>query len=207
MSDAPINDAIVEELERDILSAFGSAIIQFEIDLHQKLMVMSARHSLVTPDVFKKLLQDMYSKGYVSPFELHGRKAWKKMVIEDRIGDALTPRRMRTIGGTKTVLTDIPGLRDTAEHRVSESRILADDIVHTLYVKLFAGRTPDEQTGRAVVAHARAMRRALMESRGDFLDYLRTNAPTVQDEMKQLLETRGEDMLLVSLRLIEVKAR
>jgi len=206
MPDAPINDAIVEELERDILSAFGSAIIQFEVDLHQKLMVMSARHSLITPDVFKKLLQDMYSRGYVSPFELHGRKAWKKMVIEDQHGDALVPRLIRTDTSMVNRRGAVDG-RPAGEHMVSESRILADDILHTLYVKLFAGRTPDEQTGRAMVAHVRAMRRALMESRGDFLDYLRTNAPTVQEEMKQLLDARGEGMLLISLRLIEAKAQ
>jgi hypothetical protein len=86
---------------------------------------------------------------------------------------------------------------------VSQSRLLADDILRTLTAKMPPSSPSDAQRALDLRTHVKAMRTALMESRRNFLEYLRANVPSVQDEMRQILDSRGQEVLLVSLRLIE----
>ena len=84
------------EIEIGIVSAFGWAVIEFEAVLFQKYLLMSAPRSLITEDMFRKYLMNMEAKGFVSPIEFQGKKAWKRLVIESEIEEpAMTPEEVK----------------------------------------------------------------------------------------------------------------
>ncbi|MCF2136094.1 MAG: hypothetical protein K9W43_02545 [Candidatus Thorarchaeota archaeon] len=188
-----------EEIERDILRSFGWAIVEFEETLYHKYLMMSAPHSLLSQEQFNKFLKNMQAKGYIAPLSLLGSKAWKKLVVEDDIEDTLRPRRIR-------IATEQEARPTPARPRgfvVSESHIIASDILHTIENKLFPGQPRNPRMEERMKKHVSEMRRALTQSRNDFLDYLKKQAPTLKKPMELILSSKGENLLLVSLRLIE----
>ena len=188
------------EIERDILRAFGWAIVEFEETLYRKYVVMSAPHSLMPRDEFNRHLLRMHARGHVTPLKLHGCKAWKKLVIEDRIEDTLRPRKI------EMAKEPIPPRPEPKRFVVSDSHIIAQDIAKTMRSKLFPGRQDDEHVKNTVRQHASQLRRALTESRRSFIDYLDRKAPTLKEPMQLILSSKGEEILLLSLRLIETGA-
>ncbi|NWF96841.1 MAG: hypothetical protein HXY34_11930 [Candidatus Thorarchaeota archaeon] len=191
-------------LERSALSSFGTAIVEFEATLFQKFLHISSRHSLTTLEGFRKLLARMQAKGYVAPLELHGNRAWKRLVVEDRIEDVLIPRKIRQLEEAQRAFVagyEIPGR--TGDRVVSESKAIAEDILRTMRAKLFAGKPTDEASLRLMLKHVENMRKALTASRRELEEYLNTQAPSLKREMEHLLDAKGEDMILLSLRLIE----
>jgi hypothetical protein len=186
------------EIERDILRAFGWSIIEFEGVLFQKFLLIAGLNTIMTLDTFRKHLSNMESKGYVAPLRFQGIPSWKKLVVEDRIEDTLHPRRIekRTPSeGVKRV--------DSSEHIVTDTKILAEDIIKILKGKLFPGRRNDEITDRVLRKHVMEMRRALSESEEHFLHYLDEYLAVAKPELTQILRARGEDLVMLSLRLAE----
>ncbi len=195
-SGAPNNE--FEEVERDILRAFGWAIVEFEETLYHKYLMMSVPHSLITREEFDRHLREMHAKGFISPLKLHGCNAWKKLVVEDDFDDTLKPRKIMVAE------TSLP--KKEAKHKgfvVSESQIIAQDIVRTMKNKLFPGRPDNPQIRSTFREHAARMRRALTQSRNEFMEYLKKEAPTLTKPMELILSSKGENLLLLSLRLIE----
>jgi len=47
------------------------------------------------------------------------------------------------------------------------------------------------------------MRHALAESREDFLKYIKANLPQIYNDMERFVDSRGEEVVLLSLRIIE----
>lgn len=47
------------------------------------------------------------------------------------------------------------------------------------------------------------MRQALADSQENLMDYVKQNMPWFYDQIKQVLESKGEDVLLPALRIIE----
>ena len=190
MSYAYGSEEMEREIEIGIVGAFGWAVIEFEAVLFQKFLVMSGPTSLITEDMFRKYLLNMEAKGFVAPVDFQGKKAWKRLVIESDIDEpAMTPEEVKDF--------------IASEHRIRESKKLADRIIRTLeqvMPKAKARRKPWEPT---LISHIEGMHKALIESKGEFLKYLKKNIPSAYEQMEKMLNSNGEEVLLLSLRVIE----
>jgi hypothetical protein len=193
-----------KNFETSIVYSFGSAIIEFEDVIFQKFLIMSGANSVMTKELFMKLLSRMHSKGYVAPLEFLGRKAWRRLVVEDRLEDRLEPIAVQKTSKDTAMSSKPVRLRKKPDERlVSESRVIAEDLLNTMKGRLMGGRDLDTKAREVLVRHAAGMRKALTESREGFLDYIRTNTPSMSEPMQRILNSKGEDVLLLSLRLIE----
>ena len=202
-------EARLEEREKDaetsVVHSFGSAIIEFEETIFQKFLIMSGPNSLMTKERFSKILSRMYSKGYIAPLEFLGRRAWRRLVVEDRLEDKLepiAPQKTSESGSTRSPRPERVH-RKTNERLVSESRLMAEDLLKTMTGKLLGGRDLDARARQVLMKHAAGMRRALTESREGFIDYVRSNTPSMSEPIQQILNSKGEELLLLGLRLIE----
>jgi hypothetical protein len=200
-------DAIDLEREREIgiVGAFGWAIIEFEAVLFQKFLVMSGPTSLITEDMFRKYLMNMEAKGFISPVDFQGKKAWKRLVIESDIEEpAMTPEEVRDFITKAQVASKKEKKRDvSSERRIRESKKLANSILRTLkqvMPKSKKSRKPWEPT---LINHIEGMHKALIESQKEFLQYLKKHIPSAYEPMEKMLNSKGEEMLLLSLRVIE----
>jgi hypothetical protein len=194
------------EIEIAIVRSFGWAVIEFEAVLFQKFLLVSGPTSIMTEDMFRRHLRRMESKGFLAPVELHNRKAWKRLVIESDITAEpdLTPEEIREflekakVSDLKTKKTPM-----AKEGRVSESRALATRLIQTLdgaLAKKRKGRIGDP----TLIEHVENMRHALADSRADFLKYVKDSLPyPVYVELQKILDDRGEELMLLSLRVIE----
>ncbi|MBE0526308.1 MAG: hypothetical protein IH631_05155 [Candidatus Thorarchaeota archaeon] len=54
-----------------------------------------------------------------------------------------------------------------------------------------------------LIDHVEAMHHALADSREDFLKYVRKNLPRVYEDIEKILDSKGEEVVLRSLRVIE----
>ncbi len=191
-------------IETSVVHSFGSAIIEFEDVIFQKFLIMSGPNSVVTKEQFGRILSRMHSKGYVAPLEFLGRRAWKRLVVEDRLEDRLQRISAQTTSEDSAIHTKPERLPKRFDERlVSESRAMAEDLVNTMRGKLLGGRALDTKAREVLARQAAEMRRALMESRQGFLDYVRSNTPSMSEPMQRILNSKGENLLLLSLRLIE----
>lgn len=195
-----------KDIERGVIRAFGSAIIEFEAVLFQKYLLLSASRSIITEDDFRKHLRKMHAKGYLNPMEFHNRRVWRKLIVESDIDEhALTPEEIQEIleqakaasGKTRNYL---PKAR---ERLVSESKSMAQDLRDSIKSKLAKIEGREKATEDRVLQHVRRMRRALTDSKRGFLEYVRLNLPDLSKPMEKILDSKGEDILLLSLRIIE----
>ncbi|MFW9833994.1 MAG: hypothetical protein ACFFEK_08375 [Candidatus Thorarchaeota archaeon] len=199
-------DDLEREIEIGIVGAFGWAIIEFEAALFQKFLVMSGPTSLITEDMFRKYLMDMEAKGYITPVEFQGKRAWKRLVIEAEIEEpAMTPEEVKEfIAKAQETSKKKKKKRDvSSRRRVEESTKIAEEVIRTLeqvMPKAKLGKKPWEPT---LISHVEGMHKSLMGSKDEFLQYLKKNIPSAHEPMKKILKSEGEEMLLLSLRLIE----
>ena len=205
MSHAYDTDELAREIEIGIVSSFGWAVIEFEAALFQKFLVMSGPTSLITEDMFRKYLMNMEAKGFVSPVDFQGKRAWKRLVIESEIEEpAMTPEEVREFIAQAQVASKKEKKRGvSSDHRIHESKKLAENIIRTLeqvMPKTKASRKPWEPT---LITHIEGMHRALTESKKEFLRYLKKNVPSAYEPMEKMLNSKGEEILLLSLRVIE----
>lgn len=205
MSHAYDADELAREIEIGIVSAFGWAVIEFEAALFQRFLIMSGPTSLITEDMFRKYLMNMEAKGFVSPVDFQGRRAWKRLVIESEIEEpAMTPDEVREFIAQAQVASKKEKKRGvSSEHRIRESKKLAENIIRTLeqvMPKTKKSRKPWEPT---LITHIEGMHKALTESKKEFLRYLKKNVPSAYEPMEKLLNSNGEEILLLSLRVIE----
>jgi len=205
MYDRLMPDDYERETEIDILRAFGWSIIEFEPVLYQKYLHMSAPSSVMLEVDFKKHLQEMHAKGFVSPLEFQGKKAWRKLVIESDMEEELQDEdEIRAlIEAAKRARHKQRRKKKTPHGRiVTESRIIAEEILSTLRDKVIRGEMSDKAARDILMKHIEGMRRALLESPDEFMKYVRRNIPGMRKPMKHILASKGEDVLLLSLRLI-----
>ena len=199
------------EIEIGIVRAFGWAVIEFEAALFQKFLIMSARSSLMTEDMFRKHLRDMEAKGYVSPIDFQGKRAWRRLVIDSELEEEpLTPEEVRQfIERTRAAEEKKESKkRPTGEKVVSESRVLAERILRILEKDMLKQSYGRKKTDRpTVIHHVEAMRQALAESREDFLKYVKEELPKTYKEMERFIDSKGEEVVLLSLRIIETGTR
>jgi hypothetical protein len=206
MSHAYDTSDLEREIEIGIVSAFGWSVIEFEMVLFQKFLVMSGPTSLITEDMFRQYLRKMEAKGYVSPLEFQGRKAWKRLVIESEIEEpAMTPEEVKDfiVKAQEASKKSKKTKKTVGEQRVNESRVLAENIIRTLdqvMPKLKKEKKPWEAT---LIDHIDRMHKALSESKEEFLKYIKKNLPPAYEPISRLLDSKGEEIFLLSLRVIE----
>jgi len=204
MSHAYDTEEWEREIEIGIVSAFGWAVIEFEAVLFQKFLVMSGPTSLITEDMFRKYLMNMEAKGFVAPVDFQGKRAWKRLVIEADIEEpAMTPEEVKEFIAKAYAASKKKKKREkSSEHRIRESKKLANSIIRTLeqvMPKARADRKPWEPT---LIDHVERMHRSLIESKDEFLQYLKKNIPGAVEPMEKMLKSNGEEILLLSLRVI-----
>ncbi len=205
MNDVRVPEDIEKELELEIIRSFGSALIEFEEVLFQKVLITSAR-MLITREMFSKKLEEMTELGYVVPMTFHGMKCWKKLVDEEEIEmRMLQPDEIHSIlerGHSMVMMkNDRPSSSDSL---VTETRYLAKDILHMIRVKLFKGNEEDIETRKKLFNYFRDMRRALAESEGKFMDYIQSELPLLYEQFEIMLRAKGADRLLPALRIVEL---
>lgn len=192
------------EIEIAIVRAFGWAVIEFEAVLFQKFLVMSAPTSLMTEDMFRKHLKQMEAKGYISPLDFQGKKSWKRLVIESDIDEiALTPEEVREFLEKAKATEKKDRKTSQSEKVVSESKELAERILMYLEKGIPEKASKKKIGQRTVFDHVEAMRHALAESKESYLGYIRKNLPSAYKDMERILNVKGEEVLLLSLRVIE----
>ena len=190
--------------ERTIISAFGHSVIEFEPVLFHKFVIASGPGSIITEDMFRRFLVRMETRGLVASLNFFGRRAWKRLVIDSDagIGDVApsTASRTRPHRFVAETESEIPA-PPQPERLVSESRAVAKDILETLASKIPDGH-PSEDMREALRRHAEEMRRALSDSRSEFLEYVAENLPALRQRLEQLLDSKGEEVLLLGLRRV-----
>ncbi|MHA2378294.1 MAG: hypothetical protein ACXADS_03385 [Candidatus Thorarchaeota archaeon] len=199
------SELIENEIELSIIRSFGWAIIEFEASLFQKYLHLSGPASIITEHDFKKHLKEMHSKGYISPLDFQGKRAWRKLVIESDLEEELQDEEeiRRIIERARKTRAKLRKKRLSPHDKlVTESRVIAEEILRTLKRKVLKGEVTDAEATDVLLKHVKGMRRALADSPSDLLEYLRTNLPTMTRPMEKILRSKGEDVLLLSLRLI-----
>jgi hypothetical protein len=206
MSHAYDSGDLEREIEIGIVSAFGWSVIEFEAVLFQKFLVMSGPTSLTTEDMFRNYLRNMEAKGYVSPLEFQGRKAWKRLVIGSEIEEpALTPEEVKEFIAKAHEASKKSSKKKkvVGEQRVNESRVLADNILRTLDQVLPRLKKKKKPWEASLIDHIDGMHKALTESKEEFLKYVKKKLPPAYEPIIKLLNSKGEEMFLLSLRVIE----
>lgn len=192
------------EIEEAIILSFGSAIIEFEETLFQKVLLISGKQSLMTMDMFRKHLQEMHAKGYIKPVIFHGKKCWKKMVVLDDIQQDLTLREIRESTRKGTGYQIATGARQQSEEKVvSESRSIAEEILSHLREELSSGRKLEPNKKIMLREETEKMQYALADSSTIFLNYVRVHLPTLYEPMKELLLSKGKEVMLPALKIAE----
>ncbi len=194
-----------KEIEVNIVRAFGWSIIEFEAVLFQKYLHMSGPSSVMLEGDFKKHLKEMHAKGLVSPLQFQGKKAWRKLVIESDMEEELQDEDeiRELIEAAKRARHKQRRKKKTPHGRiVTESRIIAEDILSNLRDKVIRGEMSDDAAREILMQHIEGMRRALLDSPDEFMRYVRKNIPSMRKPMSHILASKGADVLLLSLRLI-----
>lgn len=198
-------------LELDIMRSFGWAVVETEDALYQRYLHLSAARSLMPEVIFRLQLRNMEAKGYVSPLKLHGKKAYRRLLIGKDIGKELHPQvpldEMRLALGS---LKAKPKFGKKIRSKVTTEVVEDSDLIgHEIQKALESWMLRD--SGRiskgAVHAHVANMMAALQESEEELFEYVRIELPGLLVEIGQILRTYGTDFLLLTLRLTEHKVR
>lgn len=187
------------EIEDIIIQAFGFSIIEFEKVLFHRFLNKAGPASVITEEQFHKLLVNLQAKGFIAPMDIHGMVGWKKLIISWNPDlENLGTSELEAVSRVTKIKRTPP-----REGKVSESRIVAKEIMTMLEDKV----TPEwnENLEDSMSRHAEEMRKALSESQDQFIQYLNSKIPKLKGTMLEMLEEKGEDILLLSLRLIAVR--
>jgi hypothetical protein len=191
-------------IEQDVITAFGSSIIEFEAVLYQKFLIISATHSLVSDKMFRRILNDMHAKGYISPTEFNHKQCWRRQVVaEDLESGEISPEEFEGVFREKDTLMSTVGSRPIiGKSMVSDSSSVAEEIRRAMAVNLYSGSSHDSGTQKDMQTQAMEMRRALSHSSEKFLEYVKRNVPELLEPMQAILREKGEDVMLLGLRIV-----
>jgi hypothetical protein len=67
--------------------------VETELTLYERYVKLSSFRSLTTIDGFKKYLNEMVSKGYLTQETLHGQRAYRRLLVDDDLHERILPRR------------------------------------------------------------------------------------------------------------------
>jgi hypothetical protein len=200
-----LNDEQDEALiEKAIIEAFGYSIIEFETTLFHKYLGSSGPNSLITPSQFKKYLMKMHAKGYLVPLYFHRRKAWKRLIIADFVGQDVILTETSEPIEPEPLIVSAPQENEEQvhEHLVSDCKEIAEEIISTMRLQKQFESDTDQKARALLHEHVRKMHHALTKSRGQFYTYLERNLPDLREPLEQILKSRGEDKVLLGLHVI-----
>ncbi|MHA1928570.1 MAG: hypothetical protein ACTSV2_08330 [Candidatus Thorarchaeota archaeon] len=206
MSDILGYEGQKEFIERNIIQAFGASLIEFEAVLYHKYLLLSGAASLTTEKTFRRILSNMHASGYVSPLEFQDKRCWKRLLIDEPESQELTPAQVKQILA-EVKLKQKKSSKSFRDQRVSDSNQIAEEILTLIRDKLFRGRPLDKQSMRVLNDIVSGTRRALADSEEEFLKYVDEYIPSLRKHLELLLMSKGEDVLLLSLRKIESNQR
>ena len=164
------------------------------------------------PEVtFKAHLKIMEAKGYVSSMSLHGRRAYRRLLVGEDVGRELHPKvpldEIRlALGSLKTKH------RFSKKHRsrvtsdvVEDTETIGQELEHALedWMMTDSGRI----SRGSIHAHIANMMDALSKSEDSLFEYVRIELPGLLAEIGQILRIYGSDFLLLTLRLTEHRIR
>jgi hypothetical protein len=190
-------------IEKNIIEAFGDSIIEFETALFHKYLISSGPNSLVTRMQFGKHLMRMYAKGYLVPLQFHKRRAWKRLIVADFVDqDVILTESSEPI---KTEPLVIPSPQENSEkvheHLVTDCKDIAEEIISTIKMQRKFGT--DQKAKALLHEHISKMHHALTESREHFYSYIDSYLPSLREPFEQMLKSRGDDKVLLGLRVIQ----
>ncbi|MHA1864431.1 MAG: hypothetical protein ACTSWA_11735 [Candidatus Thorarchaeota archaeon] len=199
------SEDIEREIEIAVVRAFGWSVIEFEVALFQKFLVMSAPRSLMTEDMFRKHLKSMEAKGYLSPVEFQRKRAWKRLIIESDFDEiVLTQEEVKDFIEKVESRSKVAQKKPQSQKIVSESKALAVIILRYLESSMPSRVKVKRKIGEpTLIDHVESLHHALVESRESYLNYIQKNLPRVYDEMEKVLNDKGDEVILRSLRVIE----
>jgi len=129
------------------------------------------------------------------------------LIVESDIDEqVLTPQEVkefieRAKSGFKRKSTQ---KKHKSERTVSESKALAETILRYLELGMPSRIKVKRKIGEpTLIDHVWSMHHALVDSKESFLKYVRKYLPRVYDEMERILNSKGEEVVLSSLRFIE----
>lgn len=165
----------------------------------------------MTHETFRSLLRRMEAKGYVSSLDLHGSRAFKKLLAES-LGREKT-RPMAPLDEMRLALGSLKakprkakrGPTKITSELVEKSEIIGQDIQGAL--ERWMLRESGRISKAAVHLHMANMRDALAESEEALFEYVRTELSGILAEVGSLLRSVGPHTLLLSLRLTEMRVR
>jgi len=164
------------------------------------------------PDkVFKTHLREMEARGYVSSLKLHGKKAYRRLLIGKDVGKEIHPRipldEMRlALGSLKAKPKFGKKIRSRVTSEVVEdSDIVGQEIQSALENWML--RDSGRISKGAVHAHVANMMTAIQESEEELFEYVRIEIPGLLADLGQVLRTYGPDFLLLTLRVTEHRVR
>ncbi len=198
-------------LELDIMRSFGWAVVETEDALYQRYLNLSAARSLMPNKVFKTHLREMEAKGFVSSLKLHGKKAYRRLLVGKEVGHEIHPQipldEMRLALGS---LKASPEFGKKIRSRVTSEVIEDSDIVGAEIQSALENwmlRDSGRISKGAVHAHIANMMTALQESEEELFEYVRIEVPGLLADLGQVLRIYGPDFLLLTLRVTENKVR
>jgi hypothetical protein len=198
-------------LELDIMRSFGWAVVETEDTLYQRYLHLSAARSLMPEIIFRVQLRNMEAKGFVSSLSLHGKKAYRRLLIGKEIGKELHPQipldEMRLALGSLRAKTNAGKKIHTevTNEVIHDSDLVGREIQRAL--ERWMLRDSGKISKGAVHAHVANMMAALQESEEELFEYVRIELPGLLAEIGQILRTYGSDFLLLTLRLTEQNVR
>ena len=199
----------LNQIELDIARAFGWSIIVYEESLYGRFLQISADSSLISRDEFRRHLRMMEAKGYVVSLDMHGHRAYRRMLVEEDIGVSLTPSSplaelklahgSREIRMRKRTPPAIPVTKDIV-HESEELGQYVLDLIEN-YLKYKYGTKNIKKS--VLHGYLRKYVQALGQSQDTFFGFIENNTPEMMNNFRRLLETKGQDKLLLGLRLAE----
>ncbi|MFW9908504.1 MAG: hypothetical protein ACFFEF_08005 [Candidatus Thorarchaeota archaeon] len=199
--------------ELDVIRSFAWAIVELESILFERYTHLSMSHSLTTIDDFRKILRRMESKGFLASVDLHGKRAFKKLLIDKRVQEITAPRNpneeMKLALASRRVKQkeepDFP-TKVTSE-LITQSEATGEEIIKGIE-ELLARQTKAGKIDKIAAArHIENMRIALNKSEEDLIRYIRKETPQILHRVQSILHYKGPDYLLLSLRMAEAQVR
>ncbi|UCE09774.1 MAG: hypothetical protein JSW61_12495 [Candidatus Thorarchaeota archaeon] len=209
VSETGVQDGHPSPIELDIIRSFGWSVIEFEATLYHKFLHLSAGRSLIAEEDFRRILREMEAKGFVASTELHGKRALRRLLIEEELEESLKPQvpldeirlALGQLEAKKKEASDGPPR--VSGNLVTGARVIGKDLLESLEESLLQGKPADDSDRVTVQSHIGNMRRALCDSEEALLEYVEIHVPGLLHHVKQLLKARGSEFILLSLRLVE----
>ena len=181
--------------ELDIMRSFGWAVVETEKALYQRYLNVSAARSLMPTKVFRTHLREMEAKGFVSSMKLHGKNAYRRLLIGKDVGKEIHPQvpldEMRlALGSLKAKPKFGKKIRSRVTSEVVEDTdVVGQEIQSALETWML--RDSGRISKGAVHAHVANMMAALQESKEELFEYVRIEIPGLLTDLGQVLQLYG----------------